>query len=139
MPGRSLRVLLLAGTVCAFGGCSAPSDQTPIAPQSSPTSQPSAAAASAGEPLDLDAIFPAGRGRELVLNNCTSCHTFVPIVILQMTKDAWERNSREHRERVNSLNDADFRALYDYVTANFNPTRPIPRLPKELLETWTSY
>ena len=75
----------------------------------------------------------------MVLNNCTSCHTFVPIVILQMTKEAWERNGRDHRERVGGMNDADFKELYEYLAANFNPDRPVPKLPKELLETWTSY
>ena len=87
--------------------------------------------------VNLDEIFPAGRGRDLVLNNCTSCHTFVPIVVLQMTKEAWERNSRDHRERVTSLSDDDFKTLYEYLVANFNPGRPVPTLPKGLLDTWT--
>jgi hypothetical protein len=89
--------------------------------------------------VNLDDIFPPGRGRELVLNNCTTCHTFVPIVVLQLTKEAWERNSRIHRERVPSMSDADFRTLYDYLEASFNPDRPVPKLPKALLDTWTSY
>jgi hypothetical protein len=89
--------------------------------------------------VNLDDIFPPGRGRALVLNNCTTCHTFVPIVVLQMTSDAWERNSRDHRERVKALNDADFGTLYEYLKANFNPNRPVPKLPQALLETWTAY
>ncbi len=89
--------------------------------------------------VNLDEIFPAGRGRELALNNCTTCHTFVPIVVLRMSKEAWERNSRDHRERVKALGDADFKILYQYLAANFNPERPVPKLPPELLETWTSY
>ena len=80
-----------------------------------------------------------GPGRDLVLNNCTSCHTFVPIVILQMTKEAWERNGRDHRERVTGLSDADFEILYEYLIANFNPARLVPALPRELLDAWTSY
>ena len=89
--------------------------------------------------VNIDAIFPAGKGRDLVLNNCTSCHTIVPIVVLQMTKEAWERNSRDHRGRVSVLSDAEYKTLYDYLIANFNPQRPVPELPKELLDTWTSY
>ncbi|MBI3695867.1 MAG: hypothetical protein HY238_13630 [Acidobacteria bacterium] len=88
--------------------------------------------------MNIDEIFPLGRGRDLVLNNCTTCHTFVPIVVLQMTKEAWERNSRDHRERVTALSDDDFKTLYEYLVANFNPDRPVPMLPKELLDTWTS-
>src|SRR5262249_26964965 len=95
--------------------------------------------AAASMKVNLDDIFPPGRGRDLVLSNCTTCHTFVPIVILQMSKEAWERNSRDHRERVKALSDADFRILYKYLVANFNPNRAVPKLPQALLETWTSY
>jgi mono/diheme cytochrome c family protein len=88
--------------------------------------------------VNMDEIFPPGRGRDLVLNNCTTCHTFVPIVVLRMTKEAWERNSRDHRERVTALSDADFKTLYEYLAANFNPDRSVPKLPQELLDTWTA-
>ena len=43
--------------------------------------------------------LPAGSGRDLVLNNCQNCHTFVPIVILQMEEAAWTRNGVDHRPR----------------------------------------
>jgi hypothetical protein len=119
-----------------LSGCSVPasSPQRPVKPaQAAPG--PDAESAK----VNLAQIFPPGRGRELVLNNCTTCHTFVPIVILQMTKEAWDRNSRDHRGRVAALSDADFKTLYDYLCANFNPDRPVPKLPKELLATWTAY
>ena len=89
--------------------------------------------------IDIDAIFPKGPGRELLLNNCTSCHTFVPIVVLQMSKDAWEKNKRIHRSRVDGMSDEDFETLYEYLIANFNPQHPVPKLHKEFLDTWTSY
>jgi hypothetical protein len=89
--------------------------------------------------VNLDEIFPPGEGRDLVLNNCQNCHTFVPIVVLQMEEAAWTRNSIDHRERVTQLSDDDFKTLYAYLKANFHPGRPVPTLPKELLDTWTSY
>jgi len=89
--------------------------------------------------VDINKIFPPGPGRELVLNNCTSCHTFVPIVVLQMDKEAWEVNSRDHRGRVSGLSDAEFKTVYEYLVKNFNPSTPVPKLPKALLDTWTSY
>src|SRR5262245_37286227 len=101
-----------------------------------PTANPPAKASAK---VNIDEIFPSGRGRDLVLNNCTSCHTIVPIVVLQMTKDEWERNSRDHRGRVSALSDPEYKTLYDYLIANFNPQRPVPKLPTELLDTWTSY
>jgi cytochrome c5 len=125
-------VLVYAFFVVA--ACSGPAS-APEPPQPAKT----ASADTKSAKVDIDAIFPAGLGRELLLNNCTSCHTFVPIVMLQMTREAWERNSRDHRGRVTALSDADFKTLYNYLIANFNPDRPVPKLPKELLDTWTSY
>ena len=89
--------------------------------------------------VDLDAIVPQGPGRDLVLNNCQNCHTFVPIVVLQMDADAWTRNSVDHRPRIPNVTDADFAAIYAYLPQHFNPGRPVPVLPTALLETWTSY
>ena len=62
--------------------------------------------------VNLDEIFPQGPGRDLVLENCQNCHTFVPIVVLQMDKDAWHRNSLDHRERVTTLTDEQFKTVY---------------------------
>ena len=131
------RLLLLA---CAFPvlGCggSTPGAAT-LAPQADTTAtnpRPSGSTT-----VDINGIFPPGPGRDLVLNTCQNCHNFVPIVILQMDKDAWRRNSLDHRERVANLPDDDFRTLYEYLAANFGPHRPVPELPRELLESWTSY
>lgn len=121
-----LQVLLLTGPL-ALAGCSG----------SSSSVKPPAETASVK--VDLDAIFPRGAGRDLVLENCQNCHTFVPIVVLQMDKDAWHRNSLDHRERVTTLTDEQFRTVYEYLQNNFGPHRPVPRLPKELLKTWTGY
>jgi mono/diheme cytochrome c family protein len=89
--------------------------------------------------LDLTKIFPPGQGRELVLGNCQNCHTFAPIVLLQMDKEAWHRNSLDHRERVTTLSEEEFAIVYSYLTANFGPDHPVPQLPKEFLKSWTSY
>ena len=134
MIRNKLVAFVIAIAFVVLAGCSVPA--------SSPAPSHSAKTASADtQPakVNIDGIFPAGRGRDLLLTNCTGCHTFVPIVVLQMTKEAWERNSRDHRGRVSALSDADFKTLYDYLTANFNPDRPVPKLPRELLDTWTSY
>ena len=132
---RTLPVLawLVVAVGCGSGG-SAPAGDAPasLAPAQ-------AAAPVAGGRLDMDAIFPSGPGRDLLLNNCQNCHTFVPIVVLQMDRDGWYRNSLDHRERVTNLTDVEFKTLYEYLAANFNPDRPVPELPKELLESWTSY
>ena len=90
-------------------------------------------------PFNIRDVFPEGPGRELVLDNCQSCHVLVPILVLRMDEAAWYRNSLEHRERVEGLGDDDFAVLYDYLTSTFTPDSPIPELPAALLDTWTTY
>jgi hypothetical protein len=128
-------LLAFVAFTAACGGSSTPGDGSSSATSGSTPPAASGTAAS----VDIEAIFPPGPGRELLLNNCQNCHTFVPIVVLQMDKDAWNRNALDHRERVTTLSDEEFKTLYEYLAANFNPTRPVPELPKELLESWTSY
>lgn len=91
------------------------------------------------EPFNIHDVFPEGPGRELVLNNCQSCHVLVPILVLRMDEASWHRNAIEHRERVEGLNDDEFALLYRYLATNFTPERPIPELPAALLDTWTTY
>jgi mono/diheme cytochrome c family protein len=134
---RVVPLLFAAALVAATSGCGR-------APSSSAETSESGAAADASEKgtpdkVNLEEIFPAGPGRDLVLENCQNCHTFVPIVVLQMDKDGWQRNSLDHRERVTSLTDEQFKTVYDYLSTNFGPHRPVPRLPKALLKTWTGY
>jgi hypothetical protein len=131
-------VFVVASSLIAFAACSDPAATNDSA-QSRTSAEARAVAARAASKIDMEEIFPPGPGRDLVLNNCQNCHTFVPIVVLQMEKDAWQRNSLDHRERVTTLSDAEFKMLYEYLTASFHPGRPVPKLPKELLETWTSY
>lgn len=147
MGRTALGILTAAATLAMFAACGggstpAPGDQAPAgqAPAAQATSGRGGSTAGAGaSKVNMDEIFPAGAGRDLVLNNCQNCHTFVPIVILQMDEDAWTRSSLDHRGRVEALSEEDFKTLYTYLKANFNPNRPVPKLPKELLESWTTY
>ena len=116
----ALWALLVASALTLAAGCggSVPSgaqpSKTPTATGSEPTR------------VNLDEIFPPGPGRDLVLDNCQSCHVWVPIVILQMDEAAWRRNSLEHRGRVEALNDEEFKVLYDYLSSTFTPDRARP-------------
>jgi hypothetical protein len=74
-----------------------------------------------------------------VLNNCVNCHTIVPIALARKTPDEWVSHRTQHRQRVGGLSDADADRLWGYLTRNFYPGRPIPQLPDDLLQTWTSY
>ena len=137
MKSRSRKANLLTPLVAAvFISCLACGGPAPSGGQ--PSKAPVAASY---EPVrvDLDAIFPPGPGRDLLLNNCQTCHTWVPIVILQMDQNAWRRNGLEHRDRVEALGDEEFKVLYDYLSPTFTPDRPVPTLPPGLLEAWTTY
>ena len=125
--------LLVAATLilCVACGGTAPSEEQPSPGPTAASSEP--------DRVDLDAIFPPGPGRDLLLNNCQTCHVWVPIVILQMDQNAWRRNSLDHRDRVEALSDEDFKVLYDYLSSTFTPDRPVPKLPQGLLEAWTTY
>lgn len=78
-------------------------------------------------------------GREMIVNDCTACHTFVPIVMQQFDRAGWEGLLDRHRNRVDHLDDDQVATLHDYLAANFNPDQPPPELPPALLENWTSY
>src|SRR5262245_18772188 len=95
--------------------------------------------------LDFNAIFscegPRAGGlsagdcattRGAVLQNCTSCHTFVPIVKAQKTPDEWTSTLGVHRERVADVPDAQYAQIRAFLAANFNPSNEPPTLPPEL-------
>lgn len=88
--------------------------------------------------LDMDIIFPPGAGRELLLYNCTACHSFVRIVLGQRSKQEWLLVRRKMRPNVSHLSDAEVDTLFAYAEANFNETKPVPDLPRWLTEmdTW---
>ena len=133
--GVSAYLILISGSLALTLACTgAPSSDTPP-----PTTEPVAVEDSGPVKLDMDQIFPPGPGRDLVLNNCQTCHVFTPIVILQMDETQWARNGSEHRDRVELVSDEDFDLMYKYLATTFNPDRPVPELPEALLEAWTSY
>lgn len=100
--------------------------------------------------VDLDVVFRCRPGeavpvpqcrsmREMVLQNCTVCHTFVPIVMQQFDGGGWQGLLDRHRDRVAQLSDRQVASIHDYLTATFNEQHEPPDLPEELLKTWTTY
>lgn len=102
--------------------------------------------------VDLEAIFRCAatddpgkahcfEARNLITNNCTICHTFVPIVMQQFDSAGWTGLLDRHVQngRVNQLAPEQIAAIHDYLSDNFNGSLPPPDLPPELLATWTSY
>jgi hypothetical protein len=111
--------------------------------QTEPVPAPTEAAtpSSSNEPLrvDMDAIFPRGEGRELLLRDCTNCHSFVPMAIAQKSREDWESNALWHREQLPRVSDEEYDAIYEYLIENFGPDHVVPELPQVLLDAWSSY
>jgi mono/diheme cytochrome c family protein len=82
----------------------------------------------------MDAIFPPGEGRDLVLNNCMTCHSFIRFVLLQRTHDQWSYVRRRMRPYVAHLDEAQADALFRYLESHFNDTTPAPTVPNWYLE-----
>ncbi len=111
---------------------SATATALPVASPQATTASSSGAIAK----LDMDKIFPPGKGRDLVLYNCTACHSFVRIVNGQRTQDAWEVVRRSMRSRVSGLGDREYDELFAYLEANFNDSKPVPSLPDWLSSSY---
>lgn len=105
-----------------------------------------------GQNADLDQIFRCNasdepgkaacvEARNLITNNCTLCHTFVPIVMQEFDAAGWNGLLDRHvmNGRADQLAPEQIAAIHDYLAANFNGDLPPPELPPELLQTWTSY
>jgi hypothetical protein len=104
-------------------------------------------AARAQQNVDMEQIFWCRDGenggltqaecadaRELILLNCTVCHTFVRIARAQKTEAEWNATLSRHRQRVVNLSDEQFARVRQYLISHFNPGHPQPELPPELLQ-----
>lgn len=89
---------------------------------------------------ELNQIFPPGKGQDLVFRACVNCHNWVPLVMAGFDKGGWQQNMKNHRERVSGLSDEEFSYLYDYLAQALPAGHPVPtNIPKDLLDSWTSY
>ena len=79
--------------------------------------------------------------RDMLINNCTVCHTFVPIVMQQFEPEGWDSLLHRHvaGDRVNNLKATQVRTLREFLVSTFNASQDPPELPADLLATWTSY
>lgn len=102
--------------------------------------------------VDLDVVFRcAGKApgpmkscretRDMIINNCTVCHTFVPIVMQQFEPEGWDSLLHRHvaGDRVGNLKETQVKTIREFLVSTFNTAHEPPELPEELLATWTSY
>ena len=113
-----------------LAGCNSVGEPEAAVPE--PRSEPAADAAPA--PSSLADIFPEGLGRTLVIDSCGSCHAVACSAIGQRTEGRWKALEADHRDRVADMSDADYRALFEYLGANFSDAQPEPTVPPQFLE-----
>jgi hypothetical protein len=132
-------VLLASGWLVAGCGSAPDSSAKPAEASSKPAASqaPAADAKPAGDPakpFNIGDVFPPGAGRDKVLDTCGSCHTVACSAQGQRTAERWDRIMEGHRDKLTSMSDADIKAVFGYLKANFNDTKPEPRIPAELLQ-----
>ncbi len=84
--------------------------------------------------LNLDDYFPKGAGRDLVLRDCTTCHSFAPVITGQRPKARWSSLKDDHRDKASGVTQADYDVEFAYLMENFNDTKPEPKLPDWFLK-----
>lgn len=121
-------------TDAAAPGTSSQSAATPAATEqrrTTPASPAGAGAIPSAAPATIADLFPPGTGRDAVLNNCGSCHNLACSAIGQRTTPRWDALRESHKERGS---DADLGIAFTYLKANFNDSKPEPKVPPMFLE-----
>lgn len=113
---------------------------TPVPPtatiqptKASATSTPQASTGGQ-QKVNLDDYFPKGAGRELVLRDCTTCHSFAPVIMGQRPKARWQSLKEDHRDKASGVTPADYDVIFAYLMENFDDTKPEPKLPEWFLQ-----
>jgi hypothetical protein len=121
-------------TVGCGGGSTPPAGEAggtgTAAPAAAPAATPATAPAAtvAKTPGDL---FPEGPQKAAVINSCGTCHNLACSVIGQRPAERWDSLQKGHADRVA---DADVAAMFAYLKANFDSSKPEPTVPPAFLE-----
>ena len=65
------------------------------------------------------------------MNNCGSCHNLACSAIGQRSPERWKALEEGHKDKVTG---ADMHAMFEYLAANFNASKPEPKIPPRFLE-----
>jgi mono/diheme cytochrome c family protein len=133
---RFARVYGVALVLVGLAGCGGTDAADPEPSQSTPAPANGAAAAAAppaNRPASVADLFPPGEGRDLVLNNCATCHAVACAAMGQRTNARWRELESAHSEHVPALSDEDRSRIFTYLRTHFNDTQPEPDIPPEFL------
>ncbi|MBI3683957.1 MAG: hypothetical protein HY235_26585 [Acidobacteria bacterium] len=100
----------------------------------SPAPENGAVPAPTAEPFRIASVFPPGPGQEKVLSSCGSCHSVVCAASGQKSAERWESIKTGHMDKMTGVSVADLNAMFRYLAANFNDSKPEPKIPAELMQ-----
>lgn len=128
--------LIVGGCLLAACGTSSDTAEAPASPPAAaqPQPTPATAALAAAKQLNVADLFPPGPGREDVLGACGTCHPVACSALGQRAAAQWDRIAESHKDKLTNLGAESMDALYAYLKANFNDTKPEPQIPAEFLQ-----
>jgi hypothetical protein len=128
-----LASLLVVSIAFACTEAGAPGTDKPAATTASNAAPAAAAAPAATAPefKTVADVFPAGPQKEAVMNSCGSCHNVACSAIGQRPAERWKALEESHKDKVTG---ADMHAMFEYLAANFNASKPEPKVPPRFLE-----
>jgi mono/diheme cytochrome c family protein len=135
-----MSVLALGTLVGALACSDAKAPASSSGQASSAPAKPAAPVAQSGavaappagpEPTNVADLFPAGQGRDVVLNSCSSCHNLACSAIGQRTAARWDSLRESHKDKIS---DADAASAFTYLKSNFNDAKPEPKVPAKFLQ-----
>jgi hypothetical protein len=119
----------LLTAACGGGGAGTAERPAGAAPA---TPAPAAPAPSAApEPTNAGDLFPEGPQKAAVMTTCGSCHNLACSVIGQRPPERWDSLQTSHKDHAPG---ADVAAMFAYLKANFDSSKPEPKVPPALLE-----
>ena len=72
-----------------------------------------------------DSDLPDGKGKEIVEDTCSDCHSLERIKSQRMTEEGWNGTIREMIENGASINSDDVKVIVDYLAKNFGPGKKV--------------
>jgi len=66
-----------------------------------------------------DGTLPEGKGKDVVVNACSSCHSLDRVTALRLSEEGWRNTLRQMIENGASLNPEDINPIVGYLVANF--------------------
>jgi hypothetical protein len=66
-----------------------------------------------------DGALPEGKGKDVVVNACSACHSLDRVTALRLSEEGWRNTLRQMIENGASLNPEDINPIIAYLVANF--------------------